>query len=188
MNPWFSKSSIQFTILAAAVGVFVALGLTAGSAEAARARGKKALAETYNLPTPKRLTLFKHPVIYASADVYAKRVGSKTVVRQSLIIKWGLHVFEVAEGLYQCAGTVQTGFDCEWVDHTRVATYSSCDVSGVPRGEKPKCVGLISGNSGPTEDIEFDASPDSTSEPGRYVPDEWSEFPERHHDPENPIP
>lgn len=184
MNAWFFKS----TVMATSLLLVLAAGLKPESTQAAGARGRKALAESYALPTPKRLTTFKHPVIYASPDVYVKRVAGKTVVRQTLIIKWGLHVFEVAEGLYQCTGTAATGHSCEWVDHTRVATFSSCDISGVASGVKPTCVGKLSGNSGPTEDIAFDSAPDSTSEPTRYVPDEWSEFPDRHHDPENPIP
>lgn len=171
------KLALSFATLAACLFSFE-------PATAASARGRKALAESFELPTPKRLTTFNHPVIYSSPDVYAKRVGGKTIVRQTLIIKWGLHVFEVAEGLYQCTGAASEGYDCEWVDHTRIATFSSCDI----RGAKPKCVGKLAGNSGPTEDIDIDWAPDSTNEPTRRVPDEWSEFPERHHDPENPIP
>lgn len=153
-------------------------------ATASSGRGRKALAESFDLPTPKRLTTFNHPVIYSSPDVYVKRVGGKTIVRQTLIIKWGLHVFEVAEGLYQCTGAASKGYDCEWVDHTRIANFSSCDF----REAKPKCVGKLSGNSGPNENIDIDWAPDSATEPTRRVPDEWSELPERDHDPENPIP
>lgn len=193
MNSRVLKSTLATRCLLVGLA-FTGLAATStpGSAEAATARGRKALAESYDLPTPKRLTVFRHPVIYASPEVYTKKVSGKLIIRQTLIIKWGLHVFELAEGLYQCAGTRANGHSCEWVDHSRIATYANCDVSGVSKGEKPNCSGKISGNSGPIEDIrediQVDPSPDSTSESGRHVPNEWSEFPERHHDPENPIP
>jgi len=178
MNTWFNRPALMTSIL------ILLTGLVAGTAEGAASRGKKALAEIYNLPVPKNLTTFKHPVIYASSDVYIKRVGDKTVVRQTMIIKWGLHVFEVAEGIYNCAGTAADGFDCEWVDHIRVATYLLCDVTDGANGKKPKCSGQISGNSGPTEDIDTGWDPELE----RGTSNEWTEFPERHHDPENPIP
>lgn len=172
------KPSLIFSIL------FIAGIIGSGTSEAASSRGKKTLAEAYDLPVPAKLTAFKHPVIYASPEVYAKRVNGKTVVRQTLIIKWGIHVYEVAEGLYQCEGTATKGYQCEWVDHDRLATYSSCDVSEVDAGAKPKCTGLIAGNSGPSENVNAGWDPDAE----RYVPNEWSEYPDRHHDPENPIP
>lgn len=178
MTMWFKRPVLMTSILILVAGVLT------GTAEAASPRSTRALAETFNLPVPKRLSAFKHPVIYASPDVLVKYVGAKAVVRQTLIIKWGLHVFEVAEGIYQCTGSTTKGFDCEWVDHSRIATYSSCDVAGVANGEKPKCSGLISGNSGPTEDIDAGWDPELE----RGTSNEWTEFPERHHDPENPVP
>lgn len=164
--------------------LIVLVGLIGGTAESASPRSRKALADTYDLPVPKRLTAFQHPVIYSSPDVLVKHVGAKTIVRQTLIIKWGLHVFEVAEGIYQCTGTATAGFDCEWVDHTRIATYSLCDVTDVANGKKPKCTGLISGNSGPTEDIDAGWDPELE----RGTSNDLSEFPERTYDPENPVP
>jgi hypothetical protein len=178
MNTWINRSAI-FTLALITLASF-----SAGPANADGLRGKKASAEAYDLPVPKKLTTFKHPVVYASPDVYTKRVDGKTVVRQTLIIKWGVHVFEVAEGIYQCTVTATTRFQCEWVDHTRIATYSSCNVDKLSDGEKPKCTGLISGNSGPTEDIDAGWDPETE----RDVSNEWTEFPEREHDPENPIP
>lgn len=160
------------------------LGVLTAPADGATGRGTKSLAEDYNLPVPKRLTSFQHPVIYASPDVYTKRVGGKTIVRQTLIIKWGLHVFEVAEGIYQCTGTTLAGFTCEWVDHTRLGTYSICDVTDVVSGAKPKCSGQISGNSGPTGDIDAGWDPELE----RGTSNEWTEFPERSHDPDYPVP
>jgi hypothetical protein len=177
MISWISRSAI-FALVLLTLASFIA-----GPAGAVGLQGKKALAEAYDLPVPKKLTTFKHPVVYASPDVYTKRVDGKTIVRQTLIIKWGLHVFEVVEGIYQCAGKATTGFKCEWVDHTRVATYSSCNVDALSDGEKPKCTGLVSGNSGPTEDIDAGWDPESE----RNVINEWTEFPERENDPENPI-
>lgn len=178
MISWISRSAI-FTLVFVTLATFIA-----GPADAAGLRGKKALAEAFDLPIPKKLTTFKHPVVYASPDVYTKRVNGKIIVRQLLIIKWGLHVFEVADGIYQCTGSATTRLQCEWVDHTRVATYSSCNVDSIANGEKPKCTGLISGNSGPAEDIDAGWDPETE----RDVSDEWTDFPEREYDPENPIP
>lgn len=160
--------------------LFGTVPLVTTNANAASTQGHKGLAATYDLPVPKRLTPFLHPVIYASPDVNVKQVAGKTVIRQILIIKWGLHVFEVVEGLYQCTGSPATSYTCEWVDHTRLVSYSSCDVSS----SKPKCIGKISGNSGPMEDIDAGWDPELE----RYVPDDLAEFPDREHDPENPVP
>lgn len=184
MTTWFTRSVLMKSILISLSVLCSMVSMIPGTAAAASPRSTTALAETFDLPVPRRLTSFQHPVIYASPDVLVKYIGAKTIIRQTLIIKWGLHVFEVAEGIYQCTGNVAAGFDCEWVDHTRVATYSLCDVSGIARGEKPKCTGQITGNSGPTEDIDTGWDPELE----RNTNSEWTEFPERSHDPENPVP
>lgn len=178
MNAYFALRTLTISILTTLIYLAAGAAYAAGQANPA---GTKALAANFDLPVPKHLTGFKHPVIYASADVYAKQVAGKTIVRQVLIIKWGLHVFEVAEGLYQCEGSAATRFNCEWVDHERVATFSSCVVKS--KG-KPKCTGLRSTNSGPTEDIDADWNSDEN----RRTSNEWNEYPERQYDPENPIP
>ena len=152
---------------------------------AAAATWKSRSAQDFQLPTPKRVGTFHHPVIHASQSVRVqKQSRSLSLVRQELIVQWGLHVFERGDALYEC--TVRSGrTKCEYVDFIRVATYESCFVVGT----KALCSLTLSDDSESARDSDDPAIHDTFDvEPGREGgPSFDDEIPGRLDDPENPL-
>lgn len=129
-------------VLKGLVVVFSASSFVSVPAEAASWQQKPA--SMFALPTPEKVGVFQHPVIYASSEVAVEQVRrSQANVKQKLVVQWGLHVFEIVEALYTCT----TVADCEYEDFNRIATYELCEVK---RGTVT-CTGRLAGNDGTVE-------------------------------------
>jgi hypothetical protein len=117
------------------------------------------------------LGAFNHPVIYQSQMV--TKMDRARSVNGLLIVKWGLHVFEVVDGTYQC----NKNKVCTLTDYRRVATYESCKKSKA----KVVCSGLLTESDSSysyTTDFRSDSSPDGTYDDSRSRESD-SEFPAR---------
>ena len=105
---------------------------------------QKKPASEFQLPTPERVGAFLHPVIFASSEVQVEPLRrSLANVKQKLVVRWGVHVFEVGEAVYSC----KSATDCEFEDFIRVATYEFCEV----KNQTVTCTGLLAGNGGAIE-------------------------------------
>lgn len=113
-------------------------------------------------------------VIYQSPIL--KKTKSKNIYSGKLIAQWGVHVFEVVKGIYECKPSKV----CELVDFQRIATFESCLV----KNDKVRCLNKISGDdssiaSENSNDVKMD-SPDSTYDSSeRRYDDGLDEFPPR---------
>lgn len=104
----------------------------------------------------KELGLMRHKVIYQSTQ-YSK-IKNTNAVTAKLVARWGVHVFEVVNGLYSCnARNV-----CSLSDYERIATYESCIV----KADKVKCSKKIGGGSSDStsNDSSISENPDSTDD------------------------
>lgn len=104
----------------------------------------------------KELGLMRHKVIYQSPNF--TKVKNTNAVTAKLIAQWGVHVFELVNGLYIC----NTKRICKLKDYQRIATYESCIVSG----SKVKCSKKIGGGNSDasTNDGSISENPDSTDD------------------------
>ena len=94
-------------------------------------------------------------VIFQSKNV--KKVKNTNIVKGKLVVKWGVHVYEVVAGYYKC----DSNNTCRLTDYDRVATYELCTV----KRNTVKCSKKISGsNSDIASDSDIVISPDGNLE------------------------
>ena len=136
---------VLFGALLASVGcVAMSAALLLNPTSAVAAGWQQKPAASFALPTPEKIGVFQHPVIFASSDVQVEQLRrSLANVKQKLVVRWGVHVFEVGEAVYTCT----TVADCEFEDFIRLATYERCEV----KRNTVNCTGLLSGNGGAVE-------------------------------------
>lgn len=130
----------------------------------------------YRIQKVKVLGTMKNKVIFQSADL--KKIRGQNLLKGKLVAQWGVHVFEVVNGLYSCNKSNY----CKLVDYERVATFEKCIVKNKTKVEcRKKIVGdSYSGNS--NGDVIIADDPDSVKDDmhrDRYSNDEYSEFPVR---------
>ncbi len=125
----------------------------------------------YQLKKVSNLGAFNHTVVYQSKIV--TKTDRSRQVKGLLIVKWGLHVYEVVEGKYLCNKSKM----CELIDYSRVATYESCKINK----KKVVCSGLLTQSDSSvfySSDFMSESSPDGINEDSRNT-DSESEFPAR---------
>lgn len=92
--------------------------------------------ENLTLVKVKELGIMKNKVVFQSNKV--KRIKGSNVVKGKLIAQWGIHVFEVVQGLYVC----NSKNICRLNDYERIATFESCTI----KKQTAKCNKKISGD------------------------------------------
>lgn len=131
-----------------------------------------AFSAEYRVQKVKHLGIMKNKVIFQGQDL--QKIKRTNVLKGKLVVQWGLHVFEVVNGLYAC----NKNNSCKLTDFERVATFKSCVVKSKTKVE---CRKKISGDSSPSQEITVQDDPDRVSDEfanERYN-DEYSEFPVR---------
>lgn len=114
----------------------------------------------------------KHRVIYQSNDISI--VKKSNVVKGKLVAQWGVHVFEVVNGLYACNSKKV----CTLSTYERVATFESC----ITKENKVKCRNRLTGDSSSSNnsrDIVIADNPDEVSDTFNQGAGSDSEFPVR---------
>ncbi len=110
-------------------------------------------------------------VIYQSPVL--TKTKSKEIYTGKLVVRWGVHVYEVVKATYACKKN-----ECVLADYTRLATYESCKV----KNDKVACSKKISGNSNEVVGVDFQVSSAldyEASENERRDNRAESEFPDR---------
>ena len=126
---------------------------------------------SFQLKKVTKLGAFNHPVIYQSQMV--TKIDRSRSVKGLLIVKWGLHVYEVVDGTYLC----NKNKVCSLSDYRRVATYESCKKNK----NKVICTGILTETDSSysyTSDFRSLNSPDGIYDDSR-TQDNESEFPAR---------
>lgn len=132
-------------------------------------------AAEYRIQKVKTLGPMKHKVIFQSADL--KKIKKTNVLKGKLVVQWGLHVYEVVNGLYACNKNLL----CKLTDYERVATFEKCVVKNKTKVECRKR--LDGGSASSSTEIVINESPDTVYDEYNRGPrtnyDETSEFPVR---------
>jgi hypothetical protein len=130
----------------------------------------------YRIQKVKVLGPMKHKVIFQSIDL--KKIKRSNVLKGKLVIQWGVHVFELVNGLYSCDKRNL----CKLSDYERLATFEKCTVKG---GKKVECRKRLNGgpsSEGPSSEVIINDVPDSVKDDmhrDSRNDDSESEFPVR---------
>lgn len=131
-------------------------------------------AAEYRVQKVKVLGPMKNTVIFQSTDL--KKVKKSNVLKGKLVVQWGLHVYEVVNGLYACnAQNV-----CKLSDFERVASFEKCEVKNKT---KVVCSKRLAGSTGSRDaEVTIQDGPDYSNDDyrrERRFDDEQAEFPVR---------
>lgn len=131
----------------------------------------------YRIQKVKTLGPMKHKVIFQSADL--KKIKKTNVLKGKLVAQWGVHVYEVVNGLYAC----DRNNLCKLTDYERVASYEKCVVKSKTKVECRKRLDGGSSSSSDSSVVVINESPDTVSDEYNRGPrsnyDDYSEFPVR---------
>lgn len=138
-----------------------------------------AFSAEYRVKKVQTLGPLKHKVIFQSTDL--KKIKNSNVLKGKLVTQWGVHVYEIVNGLYSC----DKKNVCTLTDYERVATFEKCVVRSPKRVDCKKRIGGSNYTGGDSRDIFINESPDTVYDEydnGRRGYDHYSEYPERDND------
>lgn len=142
----------------------------------------QASSASWKLQKIKTVGPLKNEVIFQSRDL--RYVKSLQLYKAKVIAQWGVHVFEVGVGFYDC-NSVRSGVRyCKLKNYEPKATYERCQVVAAKAYCEKRLKSFASAPSDTDSDYRSTDLVDSLKdEMHRDVPDENAEYPDR--DPEN---